>query len=62
MKEKAQCTLPASNLIHRDFRAGDELNPLAEINKAQTLPMPAVKVGADITATIPWYVGTKGYR
>ena len=58
----AQCTLQASNLIHRDFRAGDVRHSLADISKAQTLLgyAPAVKVGAGITAAMPWYISQAG--
>jgi UDP-N-acetylglucosamine 4-epimerase len=54
----AQCTLPAPNLIHRDFRAGDVRHSLADISKAQTLLgyAPDVQVGAGITAAMPWYI------
>lgn len=60
----AQCPLPASNLFHRDFRAGDVRHSLADISKAQTLLgyTPDVKVGAGITAAMPWYIGTVGER
>jgi len=58
----AKCTLQASNLIHRDFRAGDVRHSLADISKAQTLLgyAPAVKVGAGITAAMPWYISQEG--
>jgi UDP-N-acetylglucosamine 4-epimerase len=58
----AKCTLQASNLIHRDFRAGDVRQSLADISKAQTLLgyAPAVKVGAGITAAMPWYISQAG--
>jgi UDP-N-acetylglucosamine 4-epimerase len=54
----AKCTLQAFNLIHRDFRAGDVRHSLADISKAQTLLgyAPTVKVGAGITAAMPWYI------
>lgn len=52
------CQLPAANLIHRDFRAGDVRHSLADISKAQTLLgyVPAIRIGAGITAAMPWYV------
>lgn len=58
----AQCTLQASNLIHRDFRAGDVRHSLADVSKAQTLLgyVPTVKVGAGIKATMPWYISQAG--
>ena len=54
----AQCPLQASNLIHRDFRAGDVRHSLADISKAQTLLgyAPAVKIDAGIMAAMPWYI------
>jgi len=60
----AQCPLQASNLVYRDFRAGDVRHSLADITKAQTLLgyAPAVKVGAGITAAMPWYIGMAGGR
>lgn len=55
----AQCPLQASNLIHRDFRAGDVRHSLASISKAQALLgyVPTVKIDAGITAAMPWYIG-----
>lgn len=52
------CQLPASKLSYRDFRAGDVRHSLADISKAQTLLgyAPTIKVGAGITAAMPWYV------
>ena len=52
------CQLPASKLSYRDFRAGDVRHSLADISKAQTLLgyAPTIKVGAGVTAAIPWYV------
>lgn len=52
------CQLPASKLSYRDFRAGDVRHSLADISKAQTLLgyAPAIKVGAGVTAAMPWYV------
>ena len=60
----AQCSLPASKLVHRDFRAGDVRYSLADISKAQTLLgySPTVKVGTGITATMPWYICQVGER
>lgn len=60
----AQCPLPTSNLIYRDFRVGDVRHSLADISKAQTLLgyAPAVKIGAGITAVMPWYIGMAGER
>ena len=60
----AQCLLQASNLIHRDFRAGDVRHSLADISKAQTLLgyAPTVKVGTGITAAMPWYISQIGVR
>ncbi len=57
-----QCPLQASNLIHRDFRAGDVRHSLADISKAQTLLgySPTVKVGTGITAAMPWYISQAG--
>lgn len=54
----AQCPLQASNLIHRDFRAGDVRHSLASISKAQGLLgyVPAVKIDAGIMAAMPWYI------
>jgi UDP-N-acetylglucosamine 4-epimerase len=54
----AQFPLQASKLIHRDFRAGDVRHSIANISKAQTLLgyAPTVKVGAGITAAMPWYI------
>lgn len=56
--------LPNSNLIYRDFRAGDVRHSLADISKAQTLLRyaPAVRVGAGISAAMPWYIGTASVR
>jgi UDP-N-acetylglucosamine 4-epimerase len=52
------CQLPAFELSHRDFRAGDVRHSLADISKAQTLLgyAPTIKVGAGVTAAMPWYV------
>lgn len=52
------CQLPASKLSNRDFRAGDVRHSLADISKAQTLLgyAPTIKVGAGVTAALPWYV------
>jgi hypothetical protein len=60
----AQCTLQASNLIHRDFRAGDVRHSLADISKAQTLLgySPTIKVGTGITAAMPWYIYQVGVK
>lgn len=60
----AQCPLHASNLIHRDFRAGDVRHSLASISKAQTLLgyAPTVKIKDGITAAMPWYVCQVGDR
>jgi UDP-N-acetylglucosamine 4-epimerase len=60
----AQCPLQASNLIHRDFRAGDVRHSLASISKAQTLLgyAPTVKVKDGITAAMPWYIYQVGDR
>jgi UDP-N-acetylglucosamine 4-epimerase len=54
----AQCPLQASNLIHRDFRAGDVRHSLASISKAQALLgySPTVKIGTGIMAAMPWYI------
>ena len=55
----AQCSLPPSSLIHRDFRVGDVRHSLADIRKAQTLLgyAPTMKVGVGIPAVMPWYIG-----
>ena len=60
----AQCSMPPSKLIHRDFRSGDVRHSLADISKAQTLLgyTPDVKVGAGITAAMPWYINMLGDR
>jgi UDP-N-acetylglucosamine/UDP-N-acetylgalactosamine 4-epimerase len=60
----AQFIMPAANLIHRDFRAGDVRHSQADINKAQTLLgyAPAVKVSAGITSVMPWYINMAGAR
>jgi UDP-N-acetylglucosamine 4-epimerase len=52
------CRLPASKLSYRDFRAGDVRHSLADISKAQILLgyAPTMKVGAGVTAAMPWYV------
>lgn len=52
------CQLLSSKLIYRDFRAGDVRHSLADISKAKTLLgyAPTMKVGAGITAAMPWYV------
>lgn len=52
------CQLPASKLSYRDFRAGDVRHSLADISKAQNLLgyAPTIKVGAGVTAAMPWYV------
>ncbi len=52
------CRLPVSKLSYRDFRAGDVRHSLADISKAQTLLgyAPTIKVGAGVTAAMPWYV------
>ncbi len=59
-----QNLMPPSNLIHREFRAGDVRHSLADISKARTLLgyAPAVKVGAGITAAMPWYIHKVGDR
>jgi len=53
-----QCQLPNSKLSYRDFRAGDVRHSLADISKAQTLLgyAPSMKVGAGVSAAMPWYV------
>jgi UDP-N-acetylglucosamine 4-epimerase len=53
-----------SKLSYRDFRAGDVRHSLADISKAQILLgyAPAVKIGAGIAATIPWYVSRRALR
>lgn len=50
--------LPPTKLSYRGFRAGDVRHSLADISKAQTLLgyAPTTKVGAGVTATMPWYV------
>lgn len=50
--------LPQAKLSYRDFRAGDVRHSLADISKAESLLgyAPTMKVGAGITATMPWYV------
>lgn len=50
--------LPQAKLSYRDFRKGDVRHSLADISKAQTLLgyAPTMKVGAGITAAMPWYV------
>lgn len=50
--------LPPAKLSYRGFRAGDVRHSLADISKAQTLLgyAPTTKVGAGVTATMPWYV------
>lgn len=50
--------LPPAKLSYRDFRAGDVRHSLADISKAQTLLgyAPTMKVGAGITAAMPWYL------
>jgi UDP-N-acetylglucosamine 4-epimerase len=50
--------LPPTTLSYRDFRAGDVRHSLADISKAQTLLgyAPTTKVGAGVTAAMPWYV------
>ena len=60
----AQYPLQASNLIHRDFRAGDVRHSLASISKAQTLLGygPTVKIKDGITAAMPWYINQVGDR
>ena len=60
----AQCSLPPSSLIHRDFRVGDVRHSLADIRKAQTLLgyAPTMKVSAGITAVMPWYIGMAGAK
>jgi UDP-N-acetylglucosamine 4-epimerase len=52
------CQLPGPKLSYRDFRAGDVRHSLADISKAQTLLgyAPTMKVGAGVTAAMPWYV------
>ena len=53
-----QCSLQPSNLIHRDFRAGDVRHSLADISKSRTLLgyEPIVEVSAGITVAMPWYI------
>ena len=53
-----RCQLPSSKFSYRDFRVCDVRHSLADISKAQILLgyAPTIKVGADITATMPWYV------
>ena len=52
------CQFPQAKLSYRDFRTGDVRHSLADISKAQTLfgYAPTMKVGAGITAAMPWYV------
>ncbi len=52
------CQLPDSKLSYRDFRAGDVRHSLADISKAKTLLgyAPTMRVGAGVTAAMPWYV------
>jgi UDP-N-acetylglucosamine 4-epimerase len=54
----AQCSLQASKLIHRDFRASDVRHSLTDISKAQILLgyARAVKVDAGIVVAMPWYI------
>jgi UDP-N-acetylglucosamine/UDP-N-acetylgalactosamine 4-epimerase len=53
-----QCSLQPSNLIHRDFRAGDVRHSLADISKSRTLLgyAPTVKVSVGVTVAMPWYI------
>ena len=55
-------SLPATHLIHRDFRAGDVRHSLADISKAQALLgyAPTVKVRAGIAQAMPWYIVSMG--
>lgn len=50
--------LPPAKLNYRDFRAGDVRHSLADISKAQTFLgyAPTTKIGAGVTAAMPWYV------
>jgi UDP-N-acetylglucosamine 4-epimerase len=56
--------LPPAKLSYRDFRTGDVRHSLADISKAQTLLgyVPTTKVGAGVTATMPWYVSKVSLR
>lgn len=60
----AQRPLQASNLIYRDFRAGDVRHSLASISKAQALLgySPTVKIQAGIVAAMPWYIRKTAVR
>lgn len=49
---------PHAKLSYREFRAGDVRHSRADISKAQTLLgfAPTIKVGAGLTAAMPWYL------
>ena len=55
---------PPAKLSYRDFREGDIRHSLADISKAKTLLgyVPTIKVGAGVTAAMPWYVSKMGNR
>lgn len=50
--------LPHAKLSYREFRAGDVRHSRADVSKAQTLLgfAPTIKVGAGVTAAMPWYL------
>lgn len=52
------CKLPDSNLIYRDFRAGDVRHSLADISKAKELLgyQPSLHIGEGLKKTMGWYV------
>ena len=54
----ARCPLPAENLTHRDFRAGDVRHSQADIGKAQQLLgyQPTHKIAQGLDEAMTWYV------
>jgi UDP-N-acetylglucosamine 4-epimerase len=56
--------LPPAKLSYRDFREGDIRHSLADISKAKTLLgyVPTIRVGAGVTAAMPWYVSKMGAK
>lgn len=66
IKETLQlnCVLPPSQLIYRDFRAGDVRHSQADISKARELLdyAPRFKVAQGLQVAMPWYINEVNKR
>lgn len=66
IKENLQtnCVLPASQLIYRDFRAGDVRHSQADISKARELLgySPCFKIAQGLQLAMPWYINEVNKR